>query len=103
MKGFFELGAEPHVWCPAKLRIVRGGKGDVFLDCVSANRLLDKIKAAVYKGSSGGKADVEASVYGKIYFWCSHEQSFSFRTFLVLQSFVGLVLFCFKLLFYYFN
>lgn len=67
-KGLFELGAEPHVWCPAKLRIVRGGKGDVFLDCMSVNRLLDKIKEAVYKETSGGEADVEAWVYDKIYF-----------------------------------
>jgi len=64
---------------------VRGGKGDVFLDCMSANRLLDKIKEAVYKESSGGEADAEAWVYDKIYFCCLHEQSFSFRTFLVLQ------------------
>lgn len=48
------------------------------------NRLLDKIKEAVYKESSGGEADVEARVYDKIYFWCSHEKSFSFRTFLML-------------------
>lgn len=63
---------------------MRGRKGDVFLDCMSANRLLDKIKEAVYKESAGAEADVEARVYDKIYFWCWHEQSISFRTFLML-------------------
>lgn len=51
---------------------------------MSANRLLDKIKEAVCKESTGAEADVEARVYDKIYFWCWHEQSISFRTFLML-------------------